>query len=163
MARPALPTAQLFLFSFGPDARFEGQLGGALQRLESGGTLRILEALFIQRDADTGELVMIDLRGDGAGSLIAPVLDFRLDPRARQRATERALAAGGAGISPDTLRKLGEPLAPGAAVAALLVQHVWAEALASAVAQTSGEVLANEFVQADSLDELPPELLGLVA
>jgi hypothetical protein len=37
-----LPSAQLLLYRFGPDAEFEGQLVGALQRIENGGTLRAL-------------------------------------------------------------------------------------------------------------------------
>ncbi len=119
-----LPFAQLLVYEFGPGAQFEGQLGGAVGRIETGGTLRVLEAMFIQREAETGELVVIDLRGVGAGSLVAPVLDFRLDPGARRRATERAVAAGTPGISGETLRTLGEPLAPGRAIAALLVEHV---------------------------------------
>jgi hypothetical protein len=157
-SRAGLPPAQLLVFGFGPDARFEGQLGGALGRFETGGTLRILEALFIQRDVESGELVVFDVRGDGAGSLIAPLLDFRLDPGARRRATERALAAGTPGIAGETLRELGGALAPGAAIAALLIEHVWAEALEDAVGRTSGASLLSEFVEARTLAELTPQL-----
>lgn len=158
-----LPFVQLLVYEFGPDAEFEGQLGGAVGRIETGGTLRVLEAMFIQREAETGELVVIDLRGDGAGSLIAPVLDFRLDTGARRRATERARAPGTAGtpgISGETLRTLGEPLAPGRAIAALLVEHVWAQALAEAVERTRGTPLLSEFVDARTLADLTPELLS---
>jgi hypothetical protein len=159
-ARAASPRAQLLVYEFGPDARFEGQLGGALERIETGGTMRVLEAMFIQRDADTGELAVIDLQGDGAGSLIAPVLDFRLDPAGRRRATERALAAGTTGIPADTLRELGAPLAAGRAVAALLIEHLWAQALADAVTRTGGTELIDEFVEARSLTEVAPRLLA---
>jgi len=154
------PHAQLFVYEFGPDATFEGQLGGALGRLESGGALRILEALFIQRDAETGELVVFDVSGDGACGLISPLLDFRLDPSARRRATERALAAATPGIPSDTLRELGKTLTPGTAIAALLIEHRWAEALEDAVARTGGARLANEFVQARTLADLAPELVS---
>ena len=121
--------------------------------------MRVLEAVFVQRDAESGELVMIDVRGDGAGSLIAPVLDFRLDAGARRRATERALAAGTPGLSAETLRALGAGLAPGAAIAALLILHVWAQALAEAVARSSGTLLVSDFVHATELAELEPQLL----
>jgi hypothetical protein len=154
----ALPPSQLLVYEFGPDARFEGQLGGALERFESSGALQVLEAVFIQREADTGELVAIQLSGDGVGGLISPILDFRLDPAGRQRATERALAAGGSGIPGDTIRELGSALAPGAAIAALLVKHVWAEALADAVARTGGTPLLSEFVTPTTLAELVGEI-----
>ena len=63
------PTAsqhvQLLVYRFAADASFEGRLVGALERLESGGTLRIVEALFIANDAETGELAAVDLRSRG--------------------------------------------------------------------------------------------------
>jgi hypothetical protein len=158
VSRRALPPAQLVVYEFGPEAKFEGQLGGALERFESAGALRILQAMFIQRDADTGELVAIELHGGGAGGLISPILDFRLDPAARRRATARALEATTSGIPGDTLRELGDALVPGAAMAALLVEHAWAEALEDAVARTNGVPLLSEFVEARTLAELAPDL-----
>ena len=77
--RPALPlpSAQLLLYRFGREAEFEGRLVGALERIESGGALRILEALFVRSNAETGELDAVAVRGDGAGRIVAPLLDFR--------------------------------------------------------------------------------------
>ena len=151
------PPVQLLLYAFGADARFEGRLVGALERMESGGALRILEALFVRNDPETGELTAVDLRGRGAGSMVLPLVDFRLDPGKRGRATERALDVEGLG---DTLRQLGAELDPGAGMAAVLVEHTWARALEDAVAQSSGTPLASEFVDASSLGELAPRLLA---
>jgi hypothetical protein len=148
---------QLLLYSFGSDARFEGRLVGALERMESGGALRILEALFIRNNLESGELEAVDLRGRGAGSMVMPLIDFRLDPGKRNRATERALGAGGLG---ETLGQLGAELAPGAAMAAVLVEHTWARALNEAVSQSSGTPLSGGFVDAASLPELTQELLA---
>ena len=99
---------QLLLYRFAADARFEGRLVGALERMESGDTLRIVEALFVARDAETGELAAVDLRSRGAGSLVEPLIGFRLDEHQRRRTTEKALAAGG-----ERLRALGDALTPG--------------------------------------------------
>ena len=98
MSDSPLPSAQLLAYGFGPGADFEGQLLGALERIESGGALRILEALFVTTDAESGELVAIDLQSEGAGGIVAPLLSFRLEPAARRRATERALSPGGSGL-----------------------------------------------------------------
>jgi hypothetical protein len=157
-SQAALQSVQLLVYEFGPDANFDGQLGGALERFESAGALRILEAMFIQRDAETDELVVIELRGSGAGGLISPILDFRFDPAARRRATDRALGASTSGIPGETLRELGRALAPGGAMAALLVKHEWAEAIEDAVARTGGSPLLTEFVRATTLPELAAEL-----
>ena len=152
-----MPRAQLFVYAFGADATFEGQLVGALQRLESGGALRILDTLFLHRDAETGELSAIGARGDGAGRIVAPLLGFRLDQAERRRATERLLRDGTAGIPGAAVEQLAGTLDPGTAIAAVLVEHVWAEALEDAVSRTGGTALASEFVDATALT---PELLS---
>ena len=145
MPRPAV---QLLAYRFDGSASFEGRLVGALERIESGGTLRVLDALFVTIDADTEELVAIDLRGRGIGGFVSPLLNFRMDPASRRRATERALSSDAG----DTLRELAKSVEPGAAIAAVLVEHVWAHALDDAVARTGGTELANEFVDATALD-----------
>lgn len=147
------------MYSFGPDAQFEGHLVGALERIEAGGALRILEAMFVRRDAAGGELTAFDLKGRAGGGLTAPLLSFRFDPAARRRLTERALG-GDSGMRPDTLKELGDALEPGTALVALLVEHAWAGALEDAVARTGGTTLAAEFVDATALAVLAPELLS---
>jgi len=142
--------AQLLIYGFGPDADFEGRLLGALERLESGGTLRILDTLFLYRDAESGELSAIDLRGDGAGRIVTPLLDFRLDPAARRRATRAALRDA-------DVEQLAATLDPGSGIAAVLVEHVWARTLEEAASRSGGTPLANEFVDATAL---APELLA---
>jgi len=144
-----LPSRQLLVFGFGADAAFEGQLVGALERVESGGAVRILEVFFVAAGEPTGDPVAIDLQG-GTGGLIAKLLDFRLDPAARRKAAEDL---------PEVLRDLGKALEPGTALAAVLVEHLWARALEDAVARLSGRPLASEFVEAAKLSELPPDVL----
>jgi hypothetical protein len=56
--------AQPLGYGFAPGAEFEGRFVGAIERIESG----------------TAELVAIERRGRGEGSLVAPLLGFRLDP-----------------------------------------------------------------------------------
>ena len=145
------------LYAFDVDARFEGRLAGALERMESGGALRILEALFVGNDPETGELAAVDLRSRGAGSMVLPAVGFRLDPAERARATKRALEAEGIGA---TLRELGAALAPGAALAAVLIEHTWARALGDAVSQSGGTPLSSEFVDATSLGGTGPTAAG---
>jgi hypothetical protein len=154
------PVRQLLIYRFGPGAAFEGQLVGALERMESGEALRILDALFVATDAETGDLLAIELQG-GSGGLIAKLLDFRLNPAARRRAAEKALEdQSGLG---QMLRDLGKTLEPGAALAAVLVEHNWARVLEDAVSRTGGSRLGTHFVEAKTLSELAPELLSEAA
>ena len=119
------PRRQLLLYRFDKGAQFEGQLLGALERLEAGRSLRVVDTLFVGRDAATGELAAVELRRAGAGGIVAPLVSFRLDAAERRRATERALA----GEASDLVRALGDALEPGEGVAAVLVAHVWAATL----------------------------------
>jgi hypothetical protein len=153
-----LPSKQLFVFGFDANAAFEGQLVGALERLESGGALRILDVLFVAADEATEDPVAINLQG-GTGGLTAKLLDFRLDPVARRKATELALSGDASAGMAEVLRDLGGVLEPGTALAAVLVEHVWARGLEDAVLRVSGRPLASEFVEAAKLSELPPDLL----
>ncbi len=45
---------QLLMFRFGPTPGSRGGLVGALERMEAGGALRILEALFVTSSAENG-------------------------------------------------------------------------------------------------------------
>jgi hypothetical protein len=158
--RATLAPTQLLVYGFGPDADFEGRLVGALERIESGGAVRILDALFVANDPETRELVAIDLKGDGAAGIVAPLLGFRLEPAERRQATERALSPDRRGVPGETLRELWRALEPGAAMVAVLVEHEWASALEDAASRTGGTPLANEFVDGTTLAELAPDLLA---
>jgi hypothetical protein len=148
---------QLLVYRFGAEAGFEGHVVGALERMESGGTLRVLDVLFVGREP-TGELSAIDLHGSGAGGLVAPLVGFRLDMAERRRSTRRALAT-----HQDVIEALGATLAPGDALIALLVGHEWARALADAVQRTGGAQVANVFVAPPRLSELADELIAAAA
>ena len=157
---PTAAPVQLLVYAFPPGAQFEGQLVGALERLESGGALRVLEALFVRRDeGGGGEITALDIRGSAGGGLTAPLLSFRLDPASRKRASERTMS-GRAGLETGTLRELTGALEPGASMAAVLDEHTWGRALASAVARTNGEELASTWVDATAFSQLADELVA---
>jgi hypothetical protein len=160
-AEPIPPTLQLLVYRFDSGGDYEGRLVGALERIESGGALRVVDALFAASEPETGELVAISLRA--AGSSVATLLTFRLDPAERRKATARAMDPDRSGIAAETMRELADALEPGSAVAAVLVEHVWAAALSDAVSRSGGTSVSDEFVQATALGEVTPTLLAAVA
>jgi hypothetical protein len=147
-------TRQLLVYRFGPESRFEGQLVGALERIESGGAMRVLDVLFVARDIYDMELVAVSMQGRGAAGIIGRLLDFRLEAREREAMTRRALD----GPVGETVQTLAADLEPRSAVAALLVEHMWAGALEDAIARTGGARVMSEFVEADGLHDLSPKL-----
>jgi hypothetical protein len=158
---PAAKELLVFGFSSAEDG-FEGRLAGALERAESGGALRIVRALFVGRDAASGELAVSDLQG-GAGGLVASLLSFRLDRARRRRATEQALQPQGPGVPAEALAELGDMLEPGEAIVAVLVEHAWASVLAEAVARSDGRSLADQFVPSGDVGDFGRRVLEISA
>jgi hypothetical protein len=151
--------AQLLVYRFGSSAEFEGQLLGALDRIETGGALRVLDVLFVGTDQASGEIFAIELHRTGAGGFSGPLIGFRLDVAERRRITRRARA----GPSADLIASLAETLGPGDALAAVLVGHDWARTLDDAVSRIGGAELGNAFVEAASLTALTRELVEVAA
>jgi hypothetical protein len=149
---------QLLAYRFGPGFAFEGQLVGALERIESGGVLRILDALFVGREAETWELVAVSLTVHGSGGMIGKLLGFRLDAEERRAATRRAVEGAGG----EAVGELGSLLSPGAAIAVALVEHSWARALDEAIARTGGAEVMSESVQVGQIIEFLPQLRAVI-
>jgi hypothetical protein len=148
---------QLLAFHFPAGASLEGEMLGAIERAESGGTLRIVDVLFVGRDEDTGELIALAERGRGQGGLVMALTGFRLDPAQRRKATEKALRTF---EDADTLRRLAATLPQGGAVAAMLVEHVWAAAVEDAASRGGGAPMLSEFVEEPRLAGSAPRLLA---
>jgi hypothetical protein len=146
---------QFLAFKFGSGSNFEGQLVGALERIESGGTVRVLDGLFVAREPDSGELSAIALSDSPPSRMTSRLLGFRLDAKDRRAATRKALD----GEAGEAVRSLAVMLSPGSAIAAVLLEHTWADALADAVARVGGSEVSSDFVDASRMSELTPRLL----
>jgi hypothetical protein len=156
-------STQFLAFTFGRDARLEGQLVGALERIEIGGAMRILDGVFVAREAASGELTAISLSDGSRAAMTSRLIDFRLNDRERRTATQQALD----GASGEAVQSVGAVLAPGTAIAAVLVEHRRgdpaanaADALADALARVGGTQVASEFVEASGITELAPRLVA---
>ena len=145
------PARQLLVFEFPPGARFEGQLVGALERVESGGTLLIRDALFVGRDGDTGETVAVAMSGGTAG-MVARLLTFRLEPRKRDETTRQALD----GPSGPFIRSLADSLEPGSALLAVLIEHAWVDVLHSAIQRAQGTPQSSNFTEHERIADAWP-------
>ena len=137
---------QLLVFGFDEGAEgLEGRIGGALERAESGGAIRILRLFFAGRDASTGEFEVTDLHGE-TGGVLSSLLSFRLDPRRRRETSAKTLErdSGERGLPAALLSELEGSLEPGTAIVAVLVEHKWHAELADAAARGGGRALGDE-------------------
>jgi hypothetical protein len=146
-------SGQLLVYGFGPGGDFAGHLVLALERVEAGGAVRIADALFVTKDAETGEIAAVELGGRRLDAMVASLLEFRREAAKRRRLTERALAN-------ETVRAVADVLRPGTAIAAVLLEHVWAEVLEDAVARTGGEGLVDRIVDAPALAGMTSEIVA---
>jgi hypothetical protein len=141
MEPSAAVRTEVLTFAFeGRGHRFEGQLAGALERAELGGAIRLRHAVFLGRDEESGELVVLEER-QGLPHLITTLADFRLQATRRRALTQRTLAQS---RYAEQLQGLGGTLAPGSAVIVLVVEHAWLAMVTDAVAQTGGRMAADE-------------------
>lgn len=137
--------SRLLILVFGPDARLEGELAGALERiaLRDRGALR--DALCVARDPHDGTLQAIDLALARRGAGLADLVDFRLAPDRRAALTARTLTPRPGGAGPGVVRAIGAALEPGAAVVAVLIAAAAdATVLLDAAARCGGRTVADE-------------------
>ncbi len=139
---PDGPARQLLIYEFPPGSRYEGQLVGALERIESGGTLLIRDAVFAGRDGETGETVAVAMSGGTAG-MVSRLIMFRLEARDRAKTTREAMA----GPSGPLITSLTEGLEPGAAVLAVLIEHAWQNVLESAIERAQGTTRSSDYTE----------------
>jgi hypothetical protein len=147
---------EVFVFAFDEaQAQYEGRLIGALERAESGGAVRVVEVLFVSRETGSGELTAIRLAA-GRGGFVGRMAELRLDGARRRERTRQTLEEPGA----DVIRELAEAVQPGAAMAAILVEHPWVAALDEAVERSGGRRVLHEATAAGSLPDLAVQALS---
>ena len=71
---------QLVAIGFPPDAEFEGRIMDELERLESHETIRILDLLFVSKDAETEDLIALDYQGEDLGAIVGAAFNTFLLP-----------------------------------------------------------------------------------
>jgi uncharacterized membrane protein len=131
----------LVLLGF-PGNQFTGDIAPALRDLVSSGTVRILDLVFISKDADSN-VAGVELSDLGeAGAAFDDV-----DGEINELLTEEDIEAA------------GEELEPNSSAALLMFENTWAGRLATAIREANGEVLAYERIPRDALQEF----LGAIA
>ena len=147
---------QLMAIGFDPDARFEGKIMDELSRLERQETIRILDLLFVQKDAATGDLLALDYQGEDLGAIIGAMLGFEFEGDGDEQSPDsQEVESHAFGLSQQGIEDMAASLAPGSSAGFLLVEHVWARDLKRAIRETGGYPLGEGF--------LTPELVATVA
>ncbi len=136
---------QVIAVSFGPGADFEGRVLVEVDRLQGRGVLRLLDMLFIAKNEDgTIQRLLVDDDED-FGALLASIV-----PLDGTDLVGSPVGEGLPGFDPADAWALAESLLPGTALAFLLIEHIWAQPLFDAIAETGGALLGEGFLTSES-------------
>jgi hypothetical protein len=126
------------LFVQFPGNQFTGEIAPALADLVESGTIRIIDLVFVAKDAD-GNSVGFELEdvGDESRAFFDPLVEDLEDL-----------------ISDEDVEDLSEALEPNSSAAIMLFEHRWAIPFRDALANSGGELVARLPIPAEALAEV---------
>ena len=119
-----------------PGNQFKGEIIPALREVVDKGVIRIIDLVFMRKDAQGNVSVMelADLQKDAADAFA---------PLAREASTL---------FAEEDVQKVGEVMEMNSSVALLLFEHVWATRFRNAVLNANGRLIAGERIPREVVD-----------
>ena len=151
---------QLVAVGFPLEAEFEGRIMAELERLERHETIRILDLLFVGKDAETGDLLALDYQGEELGAIVGALLGFEFDGEQPDGTTE-GIQGHAFGLSQTDMQEMAASLHPGNSAGFLLVEHLWARDLKSAIRDAGGFPLGDGFLTPEALASVGTQLVAI--
>ncbi|MFD8566978.1 DUF1269 domain-containing protein [Streptomyces sp. NPDC059639] len=143
---------QLLTVEFGPEAKFEGRIMEELSILEANGQIRVLDMLFVSKEPG-GDLFTMDFQAEGMGETVAALLGISGEQVKTAQKEYPSLVEGNAfGLTLDEIREMADALDPGTAAAFVLLEHVWAKYLRTAIRDAGGVPVAEGFLTEEALE-----------
>jgi uncharacterized membrane protein len=142
---------QLMSVGFQPGANLEGRIADELARLEAERTIRVLDLLFVAKDTDSDALVVLEHQEENTGAIVGALLGLKLEGE-----DEHSF-----GLTAAEIEEMGAALAPGASAGLILIEHVWARGLKSAIRDAGGTSLGDNFLTPETVAAMEPQLAAL--
>jgi len=153
---------QLISLGFDRDANFEGRVIEELARLESERTIRVLDVLFIARDTDSEDTVVLEHPdAEDMGGIVGALLGFEFEGDDASAAPEANPDQHAFGFSQDDIQQMASGLGPGESAGLLLIEHVWARDLKRAFRDAGGRLLGEGFLTPETIRAVEPELAAI--
>ena len=153
---------QLVAIGFPPEADFEGRIMAELERLESHETIRVLDLLFVGKDAETGDLLALDYQGEDLGAIVGALLGFEFEDDGELAGGSTEGTEGHAfGLSRTEIQDIAASLHPGDSAGFVLIEHAWARNLKGAVRDAGGFPLGEGFLTPEAITEVAVELVAM--
>jgi hypothetical protein len=157
----AIGPVQFIAVEFGPDANFEGKVIEELARLEQAETIRLLDLLFVHKDAESGDLVALDVQGEDLGGIIGALLGFEFEDDGETPSQGAGETDHAFGLSSEQIESIGANLPRGRSAATMLIEHVWARDLKKAIRDAGGVPVAEGFLTPEAIATVGAELIAI--
>jgi hypothetical protein len=104
---------RLMRVGVGPGAGFEGRIADELARLEGERTIWVLDLLFVAKDGDSGELVVVEHQEERMGAVVGALLGLCLDGDDSSEAAAEGEDERSFGLASSEVEEMGASLPPG--------------------------------------------------
>ena len=121
-----------------PGNEFNGEVAPALGELVEAGTIRVIDLVFVAKDAD-GDVAAVELS------------DL---PEPTSSAFQPHVEEPSGLLSDEDIEDLAAELDPNSSAAILLFEHVWATKFRDAVIDSGGELVASIRIPKEVVDEV---------
>jgi uncharacterized membrane protein len=172
-SQPLVGPIQLVVIGFPPDAQFRGEIIRALSDLRGHGVIRLIDALFVRKDAEgrvNASIRESDLtlhERETLGAIVGGLLGLMAGGDRESEALGATLAAQaiadnafGFGIS--DLQNVKDQIPPGSSAMVLLIEHRWALELKGAVRNAGGVPIIQGFITPEALFMVGAEMRAIV-
>ena len=159
---PEIGPVQLISVGFEPEANFEGRIADELAALAKERTIRILDLLFIARDTESDEIVVVEQQGtESMGGIVGALLGLELDENIAQPGGGAPADEHAFGFSQADIEQMAAGLEPGGSAGLLLIEHVWARGFRKAVRDAGGRMLGEGFLTPETIAAVEPKLAAM--
>ncbi len=121
-----------------PENQFTGEIAPALEELVTSGLIRVIDLVFVTKDAD-GNVVGIELSELDAATSSA------FQPHVEEPSGL---------LAEEDIEDLGAELEPNSSAAILLFEHLWATKFRDAVIDSGGQLVASVRIPKEVIDEV---------
>jgi uncharacterized membrane protein len=171
--QPLFGPIQLVVMGFPPDADFHGQIQQALHDLRGRGVIRIIDSLFVRKDADgriNANIRQSDISfkdRQRMGAVVGGLLGLALGGDEESEAlgatqAAHAIADDAFGFGVGNLQDVKDKIPPGAAALLLLIEHQWGLDLKAAVRSAGGVPITQGFLTPEALFMVGSEVRAVV-
>jgi uncharacterized membrane protein len=152
---------QLISIGFDRDANFEGRVIDELAKLESERTIRTLDVLFIARDTESEDTVVLEHPdAENLGGIVGALLGFEFEGEVASAPADRG-DEHSFGFTQQDIQEMASALGPGESAGLVLIEHVWARDLKRAFRDAGGRLLGEGFLTPETVRAVEPQLAAM--